>query len=46
MEPVGIDYRSGKGLMVEHRCVRCGFARPNRAAPDDIDSLIELMRRG
>jgi hypothetical protein len=46
MEPVGIDYRPGKGLMVEHRCLRCGFGRPNRIAPDDTDAVIELMNRG
>jgi DNA-directed RNA polymerase subunit RPC12/RpoP len=45
MEPVGIDFRSGKGLMVEHRCVRCGFGRPNRVAPDDTDAVIDLLRR-
>jgi DNA-directed RNA polymerase subunit RPC12/RpoP len=45
MEPVGIDYRSGKGLMVEHRCLRCGFVRRNRVAPDDTEAVIELMRR-
>jgi DNA-directed RNA polymerase subunit RPC12/RpoP len=46
MEPVGIEFRSGKGFMVEHRCVRCGFVRPNRVAPDDTEAVIALMRRG
>jgi hypothetical protein len=46
MEPVAVDYRSAKGFMVVHRCLRCGFTRPNRAAPDDMDALIRLMRRG
>jgi hypothetical protein len=46
MAPLGIDYRPGKGLMVEHRCLRCGFGRPNRIAPDDTDAVIELMNRG
>jgi hypothetical protein len=46
MEPVGVDYRPSKGFVVVHRCRRCGFARPNRVAPDDMDALIELMRRG
>jgi hypothetical protein len=46
MEPVGVDYRAGKGFLVVHRCQRCGFTRPNRASEDDVEALIDLMRRG
>jgi hypothetical protein len=46
MQPVGIDFRPAKGFLVVHRCLRCGFMRPNRAAPDDTDALLALMRRG
>lgn len=35
MEPVALDFRSGKGLMLVHRCVRCGLRRANRAASND-----------
>jgi RNHCP domain len=44
MEPVGVDYRASKGFVVLHRCERCGVERRNKAAPDDVDALIELMR--
>jgi RNHCP domain-containing protein len=44
MAPIGVDYRTPKGFMVVHRCVRCGFMRPNRAAPDDMEALLRLMR--
>lgn len=48
MRPVGLDHRSGKGLMVVHRCVRCGVERPNRLAvdtvqPDDLDAVTRLF---
>jgi RNHCP domain len=44
MEPVDVDYRSAKGFMVVHRCLRCGFTRPNRVADDDFEALISLIR--
>lgn len=45
MRPVRIDNRAGKGLVVVHECVVCGFTRPNRIAndpvqSDDIDAII------
>jgi hypothetical protein len=46
MQPVGVDYRSAKGFMVVHRCLRCGFTRPNRISGDDVEALTCLMRRG
>jgi DNA-directed RNA polymerase subunit RPC12/RpoP len=45
MEPVGVDYRSAKGFMVVHRCLSCGFTRPNRIAEDDVEAFIRLMCR-
>jgi hypothetical protein len=44
-----MDQRSGKGLVIIHRCMRCGFSRPNRIAADtarsdDIGSIAQLMR--
>jgi len=48
MRPERIDHRSGKGLMVIHRCVQCGSSRANRLAEDpvqgdDIDAITALM---
>jgi hypothetical protein len=45
MAPVGLDYHPRKGDVVVHRCVRCGTTARNRAAPDDIDALLELATR-
>jgi hypothetical protein len=50
MEPVGIEHRSGKGLVIVHRCRRCGYTRPGRVAADsnqgdDIESVIALLWR-
>ncbi len=47
MEPVNVEYASKKGWMVMHRCMACGFARPNKAAlrdvqPDDFSRIIAL----
>ena len=44
MKPVGVDYRAGKGHIVVPRSRRCRFVRPNRAATDDTEALLELMR--
>ena len=48
MRPERVEHRAGKGLVLVHRCVVCGFARPNRFADDpyqgdDIDAIIALM---
>ena len=47
MEPIGLKYRSGKGLQVAHRCMTCGMVRTNRVAsdtvqPDDLEALLSL----
>ena len=44
MQPIGVDFRAAKGFVVLHRCRRCGVKRRNKAAPDDVEALIELMR--
>jgi len=50
MRPERVEHRSGKGLVLVHRCIVCGFVRPNRIADDlaqgdDIDAIIALMLR-
>jgi hypothetical protein len=47
---VRIDHRAGKGLVIIHGCVRCGFSRANRIAsdtaqPDDIGAITNLMQQ-
>jgi hypothetical protein len=44
MRPIGVDYRAAKGFVVVHRCERCGVERRNKAAPDELDALIDRMR--
>lgn len=51
MPPVRLEHRSGKGLVVIHRCRRCGFERANRLAvdtvqPDDLDAIARLSTAG
>jgi hypothetical protein len=36
MQPVRMDHRSGKGLVIIHRCTRCAFVRANRIARDTV----------
>ncbi|PIQ76224.1 RNHCP domain-containing protein [Candidatus Peregrinibacteria bacterium CG10_big_fil_rev_8_21_14_0_10_49_24] len=35
MRPTGMDYKSGKGWMIVHRCDRCTKVIPNITADDD-----------
>lgn len=35
MEPIGIDWKKGKGDMIRHRCQKCGKEMLNIVAPDD-----------
>jgi RNHCP domain len=49
MRPERVEQRRGKGFVIIHRCVVCGFARPNKIADDpsqsdDIDAVIAVMR--
>ena len=51
MRPERVEQRGGKGLVLIHRCVVCGFIRPNRIADDpgqgdNIDAIIALMSKG
>jgi len=51
MRPLRLDYRSGKGLVIVHGCVRCGAVRANRLAtdtcqPDDVDAVSVLAAGG
>jgi len=42
MKPVSLDYRSNKGWIIIHECIRCSKKQPNKAAPDDyLDALHE-----
>jgi hypothetical protein len=46
--PERVEHRGGKGLVLVHRCIVCGFVRPNRIAGypvqgDEIDAIIALM---
>ncbi|MFJ7181668.1 RNHCP domain-containing protein [Streptomyces massasporeus] len=50
MRPQHVEHRRRKGLVLVHRCVACGFVRPNKIADDpvqgdDIDAIIALMAR-
>jgi hypothetical protein len=48
MHPAALDFRSGKGWMIVHVCVRCGHRQRTKAAlddprqPDDAQSLVRL----
>jgi hypothetical protein len=49
MQPTAIEHRRGKGMVIVHRCQRCGLTRPNRVAADpvqgdEIDSVVALFR--
>ena len=46
MEPIGVRYKSGKGLQIVHRCTVCGAVRVNRVARDTVqpDELEVLLR--
>ncbi len=49
MRTLRVEHRRGKGLVIIHRCVACGFTRPNRIADDpvqgdDIAAIADLMR--
>ena len=51
MKAIGIQYKSGKGYQIIHRCLRCGEKSVNKVAentaqPDDINLIIELVSWG
>lgn len=50
MRPEHLDHRSGKGLVIVHRCISCEAVRVNRLATDtaqedDIGAIGDLMSR-
>jgi hypothetical protein len=36
MRPIQVEHRSGKGLVIVHRCTTCAFVRSNRIADDPV----------
>ncbi|MBX4209390.1 RNHCP domain-containing protein [Candidatus Parcubacteria bacterium] len=45
MEPIAGE-KEGKGHMITHKCVRCGFIRRNSLAKeDDFDAFVAVSRR-
>jgi len=49
MKPIGLRYKSGKGLQIVHKCLQCAEERVNKIAentvqPDDIEELVKLFR--
>ncbi|WP_432664873.1 RNHCP domain-containing protein [Wukongibacter baidiensis] len=48
MKPIGIRNKSGKGMQIIHRCMKCGKEKVNKIAefdnqPDDIDVIVKLI---
>jgi hypothetical protein len=48
MRPERTEHRAGKGLVLVHRCTRCGATRANRIADDprqgdDVAALTAVM---
>ena len=46
MRPIGIRNNSKKGYQIIHCCKKCGVEKVNRVAPDDMETLISMMRNG
>jgi rubrerythrin len=45
MEPVAVEYKSS-GSVITHRCLKCGTLKNNKSAKDDnMNVMLELMRR-
>ena len=45
MEPMGIDTRGGEYTIL-HRCVRCGFSRRNKTAPNDsFEAILSVSQK-
>ena len=48
MLPVQVEHRGSNRLVIIHRCLSCGFTRPNRVADDpvqgdDIEAVISVI---
>ena len=35
MQPIWIDHKKNKWIMIKHRCIKCGKEMLNKLAPDD-----------
>jgi hypothetical protein len=47
MKPMGIDIRGNKGIMITHKCEKCGKIIENKAATDDnSDKITEISTYG
>ncbi len=43
MKPIKLDYKSKKGYIIIHKCLKCGAETPNMQAPDDnFENIIAL----
>lgn len=43
MEPIGVDYRKGKGEVIRQKCQKCAKEMVNILAPDD--EILSFIRR-
>lgn len=42
MEPVGVTKKGGE-YTITHRCIKCGFVKPNKAVKDDnFDMIVQV----
>jgi uncharacterized Zn finger protein len=39
MEPVGVD-KKGSEYVILHRCIKCGYEKPNKAVKEDNFQMI------
>ncbi len=46
MKPIGIRFNSKKGWQIIHHCKKCGTEKVNRIAPDDDETLNNMMKQG
>ena len=44
MKPIGVRIHSKKGYQIVHRCQKCCAKKVNRAAPDDMDAILSMMK--
>jgi len=45
MKPTGVVQHSKKGWQIVHCCQACGVRKVNRAAPDDMEAIIQMMKQ-
>ena len=45
MKPTGVRHHGDKGYQIIHRCKKCGMEKVNRIAPDDMDTIILMMKQ-